>query len=89
MPYALTSFSLDRDRNGQPVNEAELRDVANGLRAGLEKHCFEVGGIWGSVSGLLGFPVAAGTCEVDVMSSPPEVTFNKRWCVQVVLKAPG
>lgn len=89
VPYALASFSLDRDRHGQPVSETELREIANCLRAGLKKCSFEVGGIWSSHEIYSGFPVGTGTCEIDVMSSPPEVTFNKRWCVSVGLTAPG
>jgi hypothetical protein len=83
--YALASFSLDRDLDRPPVNEIELKDLANCLRAALTKHYSKVGDIWGKPTICFGFPLAAGTCEIDVMLSPPQVTFNKLWCVSVSL----
>jgi hypothetical protein len=83
------SFLLKREAQDQPISEAELRDAASRLRSALMKRGFEVGEIFGSSTDLWGFGIATEFCEILVDVSPPEITFDKRWGIQVLLSDPG
>ena len=83
------SFLMDRESQGKPVSEAELKDVAGRLATALAQRGFEVGEVFGSSTDLQGFAVASAACEILVDISPPEITFDKRWGLQVLLEDPG
>jgi hypothetical protein len=83
------SFML-RDRSStEPVTESELKGFAERMRTALLKREFDVGDVFGSSTDLWGFGVQTEFCEVLVDVSPPEVTTDRRWGIQVMLSDPG
>jgi hypothetical protein len=83
------SFLMDRESQGTPVSEAELKNVAHRLAMALVKRGFDAGEVFGSSTDLQGFAVATEACEILVDISPPEITFDRRWGLQVLLDDPG
>lgn len=83
------SFRVNGRKTNGPVSEAELKEFVSRLRDALVKRSFDAGDIYGSATDMWGFNVETRSCEVLIGSSPPEITHDGKWDVQVMISQLG